>query len=107
MKNYQTISLCEFTFLQRRVLIELLKPEWNWRTEKTILKAIEDERGRIINWVANDVATLLDREEKPTSVVKQLLAMGMIEVQVASTHNGKCIKSTTYYKINDRWKKRS
>lgn len=100
----KTISLSEFTFLQRRVLIELLNPEWNWRTEKTILESIEDERQRIIDWVANDIATLIDREEKPSSVIQQLLSMGMIEKQTSLSHNGKFIKSKTYYKINSKWK---
>ncbi len=104
MNQYKSVSLREFTFLQRRVLIELLNPEWTWRTEKSILEAIEDERQRIIDWVADDVATLLDREERPTAVIRQLIAMNMMKVQTESHHNGKCITSTTWYRIHSKWK---
>lgn len=97
MKVY--LSLSEFTYLQRRILIEVTNTKWSMRSQVALIEAIEDERQRIINWVADNMAVILDREEKATSAIAQLLHLKLIEkVEHSYNYNGKVI-TDTYYRL--------
>jgi hypothetical protein len=102
MKLY--LSLSEFTYLQRRIIIEVSTTKWSMRSETAILEAIEDERKKITDWIANDMAVILDRQENPMSAIGQLLHLKLIDkIEHSYIYENKKV-TDTYYQLSKHMK---
>jgi len=100
--NYKTIiPLEEFTWLQRRVIIELTQPKWEWRSREALEQAIEDERQRITDWVADDMATIIDRHESVEAIFQQLNYSKLLAEAKKVSHYGGGTHIVTFYSLRE------
>ena len=103
-KYYRAVPMAEFTYLQKRVLKELLHPQWEWRTEQALMDAIEDAR-KDLRWkVADDYATLLDREESGQAVMDSLKELDMFQIQKQIHFVDNQLTEKTWYALAKRFK---
>ena len=98
-KQLRILRLEELTDLQQTVVRELLRPEWQWRSEDALLDAIEDRRKELNKLIADNSAMILDREESAKKVFFVLNRMKLLQTQKQMMYWDGELTEKTWYAI--------
>lgn len=102
-KEIRPVPMAEFTALQKRVLIELLHPDWKWRSKDALVEAIEDEREKIDSVIADDLAQIIDRKETAKHVFDVLHRMDMLQTQEQIHYLDDTLEKKTWHALAPRF----